>query len=73
MRLWRDANHDGVSQQGELYPLPSLGVGSISLDYKETVRRDRHGNVFRYRAKAYGASGNNLGRWAYDVFLVRVP
>jgi hypothetical protein len=70
LRLWRDANHDGVSQRGELYALPALGVEAVSLDYVAAGRRDRHGNEFRYRAKVYGTGrGGAGGRWAYDVFL----
>jgi hypothetical protein len=39
----------------------------------EAKRRDRFGNLFRYRAKTYGEKGRDLGRWAYDVFLVPEP
>jgi hypothetical protein len=67
LRLWRDANHDGRSGPGELYALSELKVESISLDYKESGRRDRHGNRFRYRSKV---GGRDPGRWAYDVFLL---
>jgi hypothetical protein len=73
LRLWRDANHDGVSQAGELHALPELGVGSISLDYKEVGRRDRYGNLFRYQAAVGGEGGRTTRRLAYDVFLVPGP
>jgi hypothetical protein len=70
LRLWQDRNHDGRSQHEELSALPALGVAGIELGYKESRRRDRYGNQFRYRATAYGTEGARLGRWAYDVLLV---
>jgi hypothetical protein len=72
LRLWVDANHDGISQPGELRTLPEMGVVSISLDYSLSNRTDEFGNVFRYRAKInQGSHGNSdTGKKAYDVFFV---
>jgi hypothetical protein len=71
--LWQDANHNGISERHELRGLPALNVELIALDYRESRRRDRHGNQFRYRAKVYGNGRNDQGRWAYDVFLLPAP
>lgn len=37
---------------------------------RESKRTDQHGNQFRYRANK-NAQGQQMGRWAWDVFLVK--
>ncbi|NJM52648.1 MAG: hypothetical protein HC846_04165 [Blastocatellia bacterium] len=44
---------------------------AIFLDYKESKRRDRHGNHFKYRARVRDSRDADVGKWAWDVYLQR--
>ncbi len=74
--LWIDANHNGNSEPQELTSLAENRIRSIDLDYRESRRRDRFGNEFRYRAKFYfeppprKPHRQGVHRFATDVFLV---
>ncbi len=70
LRLWQDLNHNGISESSELRTLTSLGVLRMDLDYRESRRRDDNGNWFRYRARVRDSRGTDVGKWAWDVFLV---
>ena len=52
---------------------PRLRLREVDLDYHESRRTDEHGNQFKYRAKVRDAQDAQLGRWAWDVFLVKQP
>lgn len=72
--LWRDRNHDGISQPDELAPVAGSGLTAITLDYHWTGRRDASGNLFRYESQAMIQAGSHHAtmRPIYDIFFRRV-
>jgi hypothetical protein len=55
--VWRDANSDGVSQEGELHTLDDLGIISISLGGSLTFE-ENNGNYIRQTGAVAYANGN---------------
>jgi hypothetical protein len=70
--LWRSPLPQGGSDPAdEIRRLSTAGVTAISLRVQEIGRKDRWGNLFKYRAKV---EVGGRSRWSYDVFLqVVVP
>jgi hypothetical protein len=68
--VWIDANHDGISQPGELQGLASVGIRQIDLVYKLTPFTDQYGNRFRYKGSLKPLKDDDVDRVIYDVFLL---
>jgi hypothetical protein len=73
--LWRDLNHDAISQSDEIARIEGSTVAAIGLNYHRSRRVDRSGNELRYQSKVWivGPNGHATPRPVYDVFFVRVP
>lgn len=70
--LWRDFNHDGVSQSNEISPVAGSELAGISLDYRYSGRRDDSGNRFRYQSEAWikDVAQRPVPRPVYDIYFV---
>jgi hypothetical protein len=65
--LWRDRNHNGVSEPDELQSLADAGVEAVYTDYKNSKRVDKHGNEFRQRSRVKWNDGQF--DQTFDVWL----
>ena len=59
--LWKDKNHNGISEDGELRPVPQ-SLSGIGLGFSRHHRRDRHGNESQYRGFVYVISERGTDR-----------
>ena len=66
--LWRDTNHNGISEADELTALAGA-VAAISTEYREKKRVDQFGNLFRQQGRITWAGGGE--GIVYDVWLRR--
>ena len=69
LRVWIDANHDGISQPEELHRLDDIGIHSISLKYAESPYVDPFGNEFKLRGHLNPDRGDDVSRVIFDVTL----
>jgi hypothetical protein len=72
--LWEDRIRDGYSEPSELAGLATAGIKRVHLEVRRSMRTDRWGNVFRYRAKVDSdVPPHEKNSW--DVFLTsqRIP
>jgi hypothetical protein len=68
--LWRDANHNGVSEPDELQSAAAAGLLSLAADYHHSGRHDRYGNEFRQQAFSWwDKNGVRTPVQYYDVWL----
>lgn len=76
LRLWVDANHDGVSQGGEIWPIMRSHVEELHLSHNGSLVPDKHGNlhlVGSYLGVARQSSRPVLElKPLHDVFFLRV-
>lgn len=75
LMLWRDLNHNGISEPNEIVPIAGSGVTSIDLHDHWSGRRDTSGNLFKYESlvSITDSSGHTVRKPVYDIFFAPVP
>ncbi|MGK5061227.1 SdrD B-like domain-containing protein [Janthinobacterium sp. LB3P112] len=60
LRIWRDANSNGVTDDGELMSLHDAGVASLTVSYTELPFLDANSNLHLERSSATLADGKTV-------------
>ena len=71
LRIWRDLNQDGVTDEGELFTLEDAGVQSLNTIYSEQRYTDRSGNQHR-QVGSYTTTSGEV-RTMTDVWFTNNP
>jgi hypothetical protein len=70
LRLWRDLNHNGISENSELFTLADSRVASVWLKYEEVKQVDEFGNAYRFKGVMVRLERQGyVQRTIWDVFL----
>ena len=60
LRIWRDANSNGVTDDGELLSMHDAGVSSLTVSYTEVPFLDANNNLHLERSSATLADGKSV-------------
>jgi hypothetical protein len=71
LKLWIDADHDGISQPSEIVSLAAEGIEALNLAPVVSERRDRYGNRSRWASQVLFQHGHRLA--AVDVVFLVEP
>ena len=73
LRVWRDSNHNGISEVSELHTISEVGIKTLELKLQVLQKTRSVRKQFPLSSKDLGLKGAQFGRWAWDVFLLRAP
>ena len=60
LKVWRDLNQDGISQENELFTLKELGIKSLKLQYEDTNTALGNGNILAQKGSYETIDGLSL-------------
>ena len=68
LKVWMDTNHNGISEEEELYSLEHFGISSIDLNYSQVNRVDENGNWMKAGSNLFGQNANyNIGEYDFNI------